>query len=606
MSAEVVTLGPTVVALIDRMAASSPGSLAVRGSDGTLTYSELLARSERIAARLRQLGVKPGDLVGLCLERSTSLVVGALAIFLAEGVYVAIDPKYPDERIRWMLDDSNTVAVVCDGDTAVRIGAGGERPGVLLQDRGTLDDWSIPDTRDVPRTLPEPTDLAYVVYTSGSTGQPKGVAVEHASLTNLIEWHRAAFALGSNDRCTQIASPGFDAAVWEIWPTLAVGASLHVVPDELRNDPIGLRDWLVSEGITVTFLPTAVAEGIIGLPWPHHAALRFLLTGGDALTRRQPVGLGFTLVNNYGLSETAVVATSGSVDPAGDGPPTIGSPIRGVVAEVLDEQLRPVERGAIGELVIGGVAVARGYVNRPQLTAERFLDGPDGKRYRTGDLVRLRPDGEFDFLGRLDDQLSIRGFRVEPAEIIAAMNAHPAIRASATLAVGGSSADRQLVGYLVPTGPDRPNRDELGVFLGESLPEYLVPTRYVWLDELPLTAHGKIDREALATLDRDAPGAPLDEIRELPGDERPRKETEAVIASVLVELLDVPAIGLNENFFLLGGHSMLGAQLIVRLENLFDVEITLRYLFDHPTLAEIAEGVEIQMAADAANRTRTG
>jgi amino acid adenylation domain-containing protein len=606
MSAEVVTLGPTVVALIDRMAASSPGSLAVRGSDGTLTYSELLARSERIAARLRQLGVKPGDLVGLCLERSTSLVVGALAIFLAEGVYVAIDPKYPDERIRWMLDDSNTVAVVYDGDTAARIGAGGERPGVLLQDRGTLDDWSIPDTRDVPRTLPEPTDLAYVVYTSGSTGQPKGVAVEHASLTNLIEWHRAAFALGSNDRCTQIASPGFDAAVWEIWPTLAVGASLHVVPDELRNDPIGLRDWLVSEGITVTFLPTAVAEGIIGLPWPHHAALRFLLTGGDALTRRQPVGLGFTLVNNYGLSETAVVATSGSVDPAGDGPPTIGSPIRGVVAEVLDEQLRPVERGAIGELVIGGVAVARGYVNRPQLTAERFLDGPDGKRYRTGDLVRLRPDGEFDFLGRLDDQLSIRGFRVEPAEIIAAMNAHPAIRASATLAVGGSSADRQLVGYLVPTGPDRPNRDELGVFLGESLPEYLVPTRYVWLDELPLTAHGKIDREALATLDRDAPGAPLDEIRELPGDERPRKETEAVIASVLVELLDVPAIGLNENFFLLGGHSMLGAQLIVRLENLFDVEITLRYLFDHPTLAEIAEGVEIQMAADAADRTRTG
>jgi amino acid adenylation domain-containing protein len=533
-------------------------------------------------------------------------VVGALAIFLAEGVYVAIDPKYPDERIRWMLDDSNAVAVVCDGATAERIGAGGDRAYVMLQDRGTLDDWSIPDTRDVPRNLPEPNDLAYVVYTSGSTGQPKGVAVEHASLINLIEWHRAAFALGSNDRCTQIASPGFDAAVWEIWPTLAVGASLHVVPDELRNDPIGLRDWLVSEGITVTFLPTAVAEGIMGLPWPHHAALRFLLTGGDALTRRQPVGLGFTLVNNYGLSETAVVATSGSVDPAGDGPPTIGSPIRGVVAEVLDEQLRPVERGAIGELVIGGVAVARGYVNRPQLTAERFLDGPDGKRYRTGDLVRLRPDGEFDFLGRLDDQLSIRGFRVEPAEIIAAMNAHPAIRASATLAVGGSSADRQLVGYLVPSGPDRPNRDELGVFLGESLPEYLVPTRYVWLDELPLTAHGKIDREALAALDRDAPGAQLDEIRELPGDERPRKETEAVIASVLVELLDVPAIGLNENFFLLGGHSMLGAQLIVRLENLFDVEITLRYLFDHPTLAEIAEGVEIQMAADAANRTRTG
>jgi amino acid adenylation domain-containing protein len=606
MSAEVVTLGPTVVALIDQTAASSPESLAVRGSDGTLTYSELLARSERIAARLRQIGIMPGDLVGLCLERSTSLVVGALAIFLAEGVYVAIDPKYPDERIRWMLDDSNSAAVVCDGAIAERIGTGGDRAKVILQGGGTLDDWSIPDARDVPRNLPEPLDLAYVVYTSGSTGQPKGVMVEHAGLTNLIEWHRSAFALGPNDRCTQIASPGFDAAVWEIWPTLAVGASLHVVPDALRNDPIGLRDWLVAEGITVTFLPTAVAEGIIGLPWPQHAALRFLLTGGDALTRRPPTGLGFTLVNNYGLSETAVVATSGSVDPAGEGPPTIGGAIRGVVAEVLDEQLRPVERGAIGELVIGGVAVARGYLDRPELTAERFVDGRGGKRYRTGDLVRLRPDGEFDFLGRIDDQLSIRGFRVEPAEIISAMNSHPAIRASATLAVGGSSADRQLVGYLVSSGTDHPNRDELADFLGESLPEYLVPTRFVWLDELPLTAHGKIDREALAALDRDATDASVDEIRELPGDEPPRTPIQTAIASVLVELLGIPAIGLNENFFLLGGHSMLGAQLIVRLENLFDVEITLRYLFDHPTLAEIAVGVENQAAADAADGARTG
>jgi amino acid adenylation domain-containing protein len=604
MSADVVTLGPTVVPMIDRVAASLPGNLAVRGPDGSLTFGELTGRAERLAMRLRQLGVKPGDLVGLCLDRSASLVVGALAIVLADGAYVAIDPRYPDERIRWMLDDSAAAALVCDAGVEGRIGTGGDRPGIVLGAGGSLHDGSASDAGSSPHRPRPPSDVAYVVYTSGSTGQPKGVLVEHGGLANLVDWHLEAFGLGPDDRCTQIASPGFDAAVWEIWPCLASGASIHIVPEELRSDPIGLRDWLVANGITVSFLPTAVAEGIIRLPWPRRGELRYLLTGGDALTRRPPRGLGFTVVNNYGLSETAVVATSGPVDPEGEGPPSIGGPIKGVVAEVLDERLRPVDPGAVGELVIGGVAVARGYLNRPELTSERFLEDRRGRRYRTGDLVRLRPDGAFDFLGRLDDQLSIRGFRVEPGEITAAMNAHPAIAASATRAVGSSSADRQLVAYVVPSGAERPSRVELNEFLGGFLPDYLVPTRYVWLDELPLTAHGKIDREALAALDQDALEAPAGTARAVRSDGRPRTHTESAIAAVLCELLDVPEIGFDENFFLLGGHSMLGAQLIVRLENIFDVEITLRYLFDHPTLAEIAEGVEAQLSAVTAESSR--
>jgi amino acid adenylation domain-containing protein len=600
MAAATVTTRTTVVTLVEHMAANSPRNVAVRGLDGNLTYGELSVRAERLARRLRQLGVKPGDLVGLCLDRSASLVVAALAILRAGGAFVAIDPGYPDERVRWMLDDSGAVAVVTDAGIAARLGADGDRPGVVVAGGGELQDGSDPDNGE---PMPGPqmsTDLAYVVYTSGSTGRPKGAMVEHASLANLVEWHRAAFGLGPSDRCTQIASPGFDAAVWEIWPSLASGAAIHVVPENLRGDPVGLRDWLVDEGITVTFLPTAVAEGVIGLPWPDNGVLRYLLTGGDALTRRPPPGLRFTVVNNYGLSETAVVATSGPVAPDGEGLPSIGRPIAGVVAEVVDEALRPVELGVVGELVIGGAAVGRGYLNRAELTAERFVDDQRGHWYRTGDRARLRADGEIEFLGRVDDQLSIRGFRVEPGEVVACLDSHPAIEASVAVGVGNSGADRELVAYVVATGSERPHPDALDEFLGGFLPEHMLPSTYVWLDQLPLTQHGKIDRDALP--------APAATATDEPAGRRPGTRIEAATASVVAELLkvDVDEIGMDQNFFLLGGHSMLGAQLIVRLEALFGVEITLRYLFDHPTLEEIAATVERQTTADQADRLVTG
>jgi amino acid adenylation domain-containing protein len=600
MRIDMARVGTTVLRLIDHTVVTSPHDVAVRGPDGTLTYDELSVRAERLAQRLRLLGVKPGDLVGLCLDRSASLVVAALAIFRAGGAYVAIDPRYPDERVWWMLDDSNAAAVVTDADTAARLRTSSDRACVVVADGGTLQDGSAPDSTDRLPQPPRSTDIAYVVYTSGSTGRPKGVPVEHASLANLVDWHRAAFAVGAGDRSTLIASPGFDAAVWEIWPSLAAGAAIHVVPDDLRADPVGLRDWLVAEGITVTFLPTAVAEGVMGLAWPQDGALRYLLTGGDALTRRPPPGLAFTVVNNYGLSETAVVATSGAVAPAGAGAPSIGGPLAGVVAEVVDEHLRPVQAGVDGELVIGGVAVGPGYINRDDLTAERFLDDEQGRRYRTGDRVRLRSDGELEFLGRLDDQLSIRGFRVEPGEVAAALNSHPAIEASVAIGVGSSSADRRLVAYVVAAGDERPHHAALAGYLGGFLPEHLVPSTYVWLDELPLTRHGKIDRDALP--------APVETVRDEPASRPPGTRVEAAIASVVAELLDVDVeeLGIDQNFFLLGGHSMLGAQLIVRVEDLFGVEISLRHLFDHPTLAEIAAEVERQMAADQADRVVTG
>jgi amino acid adenylation domain-containing protein len=579
----------TAASLIDTVVATEPDHLAVKGTDGTLTYGQLSARADVAAARLLELGVKPGDLVGLCLGRSTSLIVGALAIFRAGGAYVAIDPSYPDERLQWILGDSAPVAIVTDTATAPRLGAAA--PTVVLFEGGVVDpdaEGAGAGTELPPR--PAPGDLAYVVYTSGSTGQPKGAMIEHAGLLNLVEWHRRAFDLGPEDHCTQIASPGFDAAVWEIWPALAAGATLHVVPEALRIDPIGLRDWLLREGITVTFLPTAVAETTIGLSWPKETSLRYLLTGGDALTRRPSGDLDFAVINNYGLSEAAVVATSGVVEPDGQGAPSIGRAIDGVVVKVVDEDLEPVASGDAGELVIGGVSVGRGYLNQPELTAERFVVDPRGERlYRTGDRVRVTDDGEIEFLGRLDDQLSIRGFRVEAGEVAAALNSHPQVEASIAVAAGDSSAERQLVAYVVAAG-EQPETEELSRFLGDSLPEYMVPSKYVWLDEMPVTEHGKVDRKALPD-----PGTAAEPVA---AGARPENQTEATVAAIVAELLEVPEVGMDQNFFLLGGHSMLGAQLIVRLEDMFGIEISLRYLFDHPTPAELAAEVERQTAAD--------
>ncbi len=565
-----------VVPHIERALATGGERTAVRGPDGELTCAELSARAWRLARDLQGSGIGRGDIVGLCLERSAALVVSALAVLRTGAAYLAMDPAYPDARLDWMLADAGAAAVLADAATAPRLAAAGA-PVVTVQ-RYDGDEGAEP----LPG-VPRPGDLAYVVYTSGSTGEPKGVLVDHAGLANLVAWHLGAFGLTASDTTTQIASPGFDASVWELWPSLAAGATIHIVPDALRHDPRALRDWLVAEGISVSFVPTVVAEGLIALDWPSSARLRVLLTGGDALARGPRPGLPFTLVNNYGLSETTVVATSGAVA-AGDGSPPIGRPIPGVEAEVVDEHLEPVADGEAGELLIGGVALARGYLGRPALTHERFLETARGRRYRTGDRVRRRAEGELEFLGRLDDQLSVRGFRVEPGEVARVLNAHPGVATSLVVGDGQAGAARGLVAYVVaadPAGSPRPGDRELAMFLSASLPAYMVPARYVWIDAVPLTAHGKVDRDALPRA-----GVEPGSSGRLPG-----SETEAEIAELIAGLLGVESVGLDENFFLLGGHSMLGAQLIVRLEERYGVEIGLRYLFDHPTPAEVAAEV---------------
>lgn len=574
-------------------AAAQPDAVAVSGPDETLTYGQLERRANQLAHRLLALGVDRHRAVGLCLERSAALIIGALGILKAGCAYVALDPSHPHERLGFMLRDSGARALVTSGPVAPQLDTAETAVVALDSGRTELD---LEPTVELGSGNPAG-DLAYVIYTSGSTGAPKGVLVRHASLRNLVFWHHRAFAVTEADRATQIASPAFDASVWEIWPYLTAGASLHVPADQVRADPVALRDWLVAERISVSFLPTALAEAVLSLDWPPGSPLRYLLTGGDTLHSYPPPGLPFAVVNNYGPTEATVVATSGVVHPSAKPScaPSIGRPIANVRAYLVDDEMKPVAIGAPGELLIGGDGVARGYLNQPDLTDEKFIRDPfsgtpGGRLYRTGDLARRRPSGEIEFLGRLDEQVKIQGNRVELGEISATLNRHPAVRSSIVVVGDYGLSERRLIAYVVPAHAP-PDAGQLRAHLAKHLPNYMLPAALVWLGELPLTPNGKVDRAALPPPGSAKVAQPQDSAR-------PRSELEQVLERVVAELLELDRVGIDEDFFMIGGHSLLGAQLLVRIGDRFGVQMTLRSLFDNPTVAGIAAEVERLIVAD--------
>ncbi len=403
--------------------------------------------------------------------------------------------------------------------------------------------------------------------------------ISHANLLNLIEWHRNAFGVTPADKATMHASPGFDASVWELWPHLAAGATVQIVDEAVRTTPELLRDWMVSNNITISFLPTALAEAVIELPWPEQTPLRLLLTGADTLRRRPPADLPFALVNNYGPTECTVVATSGRVLCSGDELPSIGSPISNLQVHIVDEHQRPVPQGTAGELLIAGASVSRGYLNLPELTNEKFIadpfsNQPGARAYRTGDLGRMLPDGQIVFLGRIDDQIKIRGYRIEPQEISAVLDRHPSVKASRVAASAENPGEKRLVAYLVLSSDVEPGAGELRAFLGEHLPDHMVPSTFVRLTELPVSLNGKIIQSDLPiptdlnTLQEDVP-------------EAPQSPTEEALATMISGLLR-KQIGRNDNFFALGGHSLMGAEIINRIHAAFGVELPLLSLFDGP------------------------
>ncbi len=451
--------------LFEEQVERTPEAIAVVLEDQELTYGELNRRANQLAHYLKKLGVGPEALVAIWMERSIEMIVGLLGILKAGGAYVPLDPSYPTGRLELMVADAQ-VSFLLTQDRLLEEGGSmvdSDRRSSSLDrpiQRICLDrDWELiaRESDANPENSTTADNLAYVIYTSGSTGQPKGVQITHRSLLNLVFWHHQAFSLTPFDHATQLAGPGFDAAVWELWPYLTVGASIYI-PDEMtRLDAASLRDWLVAQAITISFVPTALAESLLTLEWPQQTALRVLLTGGDTLHLYPPETLPFRVFNNYGPTECTVVTTSGQVWPNADPVhrPTIGHPIANTQVYILDAHLNAVAVGVDGEIYIGGDGVARGYVNRPELTAERFiyhsLDGkPERRLYKTGDLARYCPDGNIEFLGRLDHQVKLRGFRIELGDIEAALSQHPGIQDSVVVAREDKFGEKRLVAYIVP------------------------------------------------------------------------------------------------------------------------------------------------------------
>ena len=583
--------------MVDLSAAETPDAIALSAGAEALTYAELNARANQLAHLLISLGVgaeNSESIVGLCLDRSLAGVVSALGVLKAGAAYLPLDPAYPLERLGFMLNDAQPRVLITNTAIAKQLPAGAWKVVEIdrLADIDATEPAIASQSTESPNINITPEQLAYVIYTSGSTGRPKGVEITHASLMNLVLWHRQAFAVTDADRASLLAGVGFDAAVWETWPYLTTGASLHLPDEGTRLSPERLRDWLVAERITVSFLPTALAERVMTLEWPTHTTLRNLLVGAETLRQFPSDELPFRVVNNYGPTECTVVATSGPVprEAYSADLPTIGRPIANTEVYILDENMQPAPVHAAGEVFIGGAGVARGYLNRPELTAERFVRNPfsrdpNARLYRTGDLARYLANGEIAYLGRIDEQIKIMGHRIEPNEIVAVLDRHPDIEASRVIAHGDVCSEKRLVAYVVVHSASQPSAADLRSFLEKELPQYMVPAVFVRLDSFPLTQNGKVDRAALPAPD------PENTLR----DEEftaPRTPVEERLAVMLAALLGLEQVSVHDNFFMLGGHSLLGTQLISQIRGAFGVELSLRTLFESPTIEQLSLEIE--------------
>jgi amino acid adenylation domain-containing protein len=574
--------------LVARQAAENPDAIALQSASQVLTYGDLNCQANQLANHLKAMGVGPEKLVGVCLERSPQMVMAALAILKTGGAYLPLDPTFPTERLDSILQDADACVLITRSGLPCTLAEGNWRVVDIDLDRSEI----AAHPTEPPVVELRSDHLAYVIFTSGSTGRPKGVEITHRGLCNLISWHWRAFQVTVTDRASHQAALGFDAAVWEIWPYLTIGASVHMPEEAVRNNPEALCRWLVERKITITFVATALAERMMFLEWPPETALRILLTGADTLRHRPPAKLPFTLVNNYGPTECTVVATSAPVAPREyeTGMPSIGRAIDNTELYILDEQMKPVQSGTAGELYIGGAGVARGYRNRAELTEQSFVANPFtsdvARLYRTGDLVRSLPDGEIEFLGRLDEQIKIRGYRIEPGDIVSALNSHRDVQSSVVIAREDEAGEKRLVAYVILNGVQQPpTAGAMREHLRKELPDYMVPASFVQLSSLPLTANGKTDKSALPV---PTGGNSLPDAEFI----APRGIVEERLAAVIGSLLNVDRVGVNDNFFLLGGHSLLGTQLLTRVSQNFGVELSLLNLFDHPTLAEMSDQIE--------------
>ncbi|MEH2102809.1 MAG: amino acid adenylation domain-containing protein [Nostoc sp.] len=585
--------------LFEEQVKRTPDAVAVVFENQQLTYQQLNIRANSLAHYLKSLGVGADVLVGLCVERSVEMIVGLLGILKAGGAYVPLDPDYPTERLAYMLNDSQVRVLLTQEKLFTTLPEHSAR--VVCLDK----DWQdiSQESKDNPVTSSTTDNLAYVIYTSGSTGQPKGTLVNHANIVRLFAATDSWYKFNSQDVWTMFHSYAFDFSVWEIWGALLYGGRLVIVPYLVTRSPESFYQLLVQQQVTVLNQTPSAFRQLIQAEQSGVKAgelnLRLVIFGGEALeiNSLQPWferhgDISPQLVNMYGITETTVHVTYRPLSKADLNHTTsvIGRPIPDLQVYVLDEYKQTVPIGVRGEMYVGGAGVTRGYLHRPELTAERFIyhpfsDNSQARLYKTGDLARYLPNGDLEYLGRIDNQVKIRGFRIELGEIEALLAAHPNVWESVVVVQEDEPGNKHLVAYVVSNQKQSLTVAQLRRFLSEQLPSYMVPGAFVMLESLPLTSNGKVDRRAL----------PAPESRE--GIEvsfvAPRTPEEEILVKIWADILKVDQVGIHDNFFELGGNSLLGAQVISRLRVAFSIDLSLHRLFVSPTVAELAHNIEV-------------
>jgi amino acid adenylation domain-containing protein len=586
--------------LFEAAAERTPESVAVQFGSSWLSYRELEEQSNQVAHALRRRGVGPEVLVGLGLERSLELVVGLYGILKSGGAYVPLDPEYPRERLSYMLEDAK-VAVVLTQERFRELFASNGVEALCLDA-----DWEAISraSRSRPASGVVGDNVAYVMYTSGSTGRPKGVMIRHAGITSHMQWMQRDFPMGPSDCVIQKTPISFDASVWEFYASLFAGGRLLMARPGSHRDPGELAREMARGRVTTLQVVPSLLRAFLEEPEASGCRdLRWLICGGEALggdlVQRFSERLPGELVNVYGPTEGSITASYWFCRPEEDsvGGVTLGRPIANVQIHLLDRWQEPVPLGVAGELYIGGVGVGRGYLRRPDLTAERFLPDPfsgvrGSRMYRTGDRVRRLSDGRLEFLGRVDHQVKVRGFRIELGEIESVLGQHPLVREGVVMVREEASGDRRLVGYVVAR--EEGVEEVLLVHLRSHLPDYMVPSVLVELKSMPLNPSGKVDRSALPAPDlsrRSSAGEPVE----------PRTSTEAEVAAIWSQVLGVEKVGVHDNFFALGGHSLLATQVVSRIRQRFGVDLALRELFETPSVANLAEAIEAALWKDGAS-----
>ena len=580
----------------EQQVARTPEHVAVKFENDTLTYQELNARANQLARHLRSLGVEPEVVVGLCLERSLDMIVGILGILKAGGAYLPLDPAYPPDRLSFMVKDAGTRVLLTSEDLVHGIGAPDLPVFLIDREWNTIGGESEENLEN--HCLAE--NLAYVIYTSGSTGKSKGVVVTHANVVRLFEITDSSFRFCRDDVWTLFHSSAFDFSVWEIWGALLYGGRLVVVPYWVSRSPEDFLELLRRERVTIlNQTPSAFRQLLRAAIAAENddLALRFIIFGGEALELKslQPWFDRYgdrrpQLVNMYGITETTVHVTHrplSSADLRESTGSVIGNPLGDLRVYLLDQRQQLVPIGVPGEMYVGGAGLSRGYLTRPELTAERFVPDPfsnvaGARLYRSGDLARHLANGDMEYLGRVDRQVKIRGFRIELGEIEAVLKQDPGVQECVVVANSDSSGETRLAAYLVLDAIQPAEIKELRNFAKEKLADYMVPAFFVPLEEIPLTPNGKTDLRALPS-----PGTAASNLAD--AFVAPRTETEKKLAAIWSELLGRDEIGIYDNFFASGGHSILATQVLSRVRDIFQVRLSLRNFFDNPTVAALAE-----------------